>query len=571
MIPAVIYAAKSSKDEGGSLESQIERCRERIEREGEREVVGCFRDEDASGWSGNRGPNLEAAMKLAQDLAGDHPQVEAWVFHSSRLGRGSGLRNQARSLMEVLVATRRDGVTVRSVEDDAFTTNSMLWGVVDGLAHGYARDLSAHTRRGKRSKIANGHWGGGRIPDGYAPTREIVRSKPRTRLEADPERTALVQRVFKLGLTGANGNEVARLLTAEGHVAVAWFNRDDEERTPFKRTGLWTPRRVRQMWRVPVYAGLQWMRTDDGKELVPCDVPVLVDPDDWHRLQGILDARRREYEPRAGRGERGRFGAGDGHRVKRGQRPSRHHLLGGGLLRCARCGGAVHSISNWRSETSPHTTTRRYRCGRARDGLCTAPLIDAELLEAPILESFQGLTLDLSSWLDLRRSEQAADREQLISLVERAAGEVADVDARIAAVRSDYARMSAEGNDAAIKLTLDTLADLDAERERASLRLDEQRATVDALPPEPTSEDADAFTGSLREALAQRAAGGTVIEANKALRGAIDFIECDPQEDGSVRLTAFLRDSFIAAFAADPESLAVASFVARPLLDGPRW
>ena len=42
---------------------------------------------------------------------------------------------------------RRQGVTVRSVEDDAVLASPTFWGMAEMMAHTYRADLSAHTRR----------------------------------------------------------------------------------------------------------------------------------------------------------------------------------------------------------------------------------------------------------------------------------------------------------------------------------------------------------------------------------------------------------------------------------------
>jgi DNA invertase Pin-like site-specific DNA recombinase len=90
------------------------------------------------------------------------------VFHSSRLGRGTGKKGEARAIGKLLYDLLAEDVTVRSVSDDEFTTNEMLWGITSTQASKYARDLSAHVRRGRRESFEAGNWGGARrLPDGY--------------------------------------------------------------------------------------------------------------------------------------------------------------------------------------------------------------------------------------------------------------------------------------------------------------------------------------------------------------------------------------------------------------------
>ena len=107
-------------------------------------------------------------MDNAKRAAAEHGCAELWVFKSERLARGSGRKDEARSVLEVYVEMRRHGVDLRSVEDDAYFTNPMLVGVADAMAHKYAADLSAHVRRGLAERKAAGKPVGP-VPSGYVP------------------------------------------------------------------------------------------------------------------------------------------------------------------------------------------------------------------------------------------------------------------------------------------------------------------------------------------------------------------------------------------------------------------
>jgi DNA invertase Pin-like site-specific DNA recombinase len=238
---AIIYAARS-KDEADGKDStgdQVKAIRKGIPKD--RTVVGEPHVDHASGFSGNRGPGLDAAIAAAIAAS----PSELWVFHSSRLARGSGMKEEARSLMEVLAQLRRAGVAVRSVEDDAFLTNPMLWGVVDQMAHKYSADLSAHVRKGKRAAYEKGRWAGGRyVPDGY-------RLGDAGGLVIDEPRAAIVRRAAELLLEGLTFNAVARHLTAEGH------------RTQDGKP--WRGARVKGMLSHPIYAGkVVWRYREPG-------------------------------------------------------------------------------------------------------------------------------------------------------------------------------------------------------------------------------------------------------------------------------------------------------------------
>ena len=52
--PAILYAAKSTKDERGSIPDQLKKCREMAEADGY-EVVAEYEEENVSAYHGDRG------------------------------------------------------------------------------------------------------------------------------------------------------------------------------------------------------------------------------------------------------------------------------------------------------------------------------------------------------------------------------------------------------------------------------------------------------------------------------------------------------------------------------------
>jgi DNA invertase Pin-like site-specific DNA recombinase len=229
----VIYAARNKDEEAGkdSTGDQVALIEKRIAELGDRTVVGAPHVDHASGFEGNRGPGLEAALAAAMEAS----PSELWVLHSSRLTRDSGERDEARSLMELLVPLRRQGVTVRSVEDDAVLASPAFWGMAEMMAHKYSADLSAHVRKGKRAAFEAGKWPGARyVPDGYAVAETGG-------LVVDETRAPVVHRAAELVLEDLTFNAAARARTAEGHLT------KDEK--------AWSGLRIKEMLSHPVYAG----------------------------------------------------------------------------------------------------------------------------------------------------------------------------------------------------------------------------------------------------------------------------------------------------------------------------
>jgi DNA invertase Pin-like site-specific DNA recombinase len=71
---AVIYGAKSTADKHLSIPGQIEDGQEKAEAEGW-EIVGECSDEGFSAFSGNRGPGLEQAKRIAAQTAAKSGEV----------------------------------------------------------------------------------------------------------------------------------------------------------------------------------------------------------------------------------------------------------------------------------------------------------------------------------------------------------------------------------------------------------------------------------------------------------------------------------------------------------------
>lgn len=114
-----------------------------------------------------------------------------------------------------------------------------------------------------------------------------------------------------------------RILAGETYYAVAKdFNaRGIPPRRPSftqrRRVLGWTPPAIRQMLSMPAYAGL---RQHQGKVLEDVEAlwPPLVEPDEWHRLQGIMTGRSRQ---------------------KTNSWPATHLL--GGIAECGVCGAGM--------------------------------------------------------------------------------------------------------------------------------------------------------------------------------------------------------------------------------------
>ena len=428
LVPCIIYAARSVADDRRDAEksttSQTDEVRARIKEEGGRVVVGEFAESGHSAYHGERGPELEAAMRAAKEAAAEHGVAELWVFHSSRLSRGDGTKGR-QGLMKIWADLRYEDVAVRSVSDDESVTNPMLVGIADTQNHKYSRDHGAHVARGKRAALAQGGgWPGGPVPDGYRADRSVNdRGRKVVELVVDPERAAVVELAFDLSEQGLGDPTIARRLNDAGH------------RTP--RGKAYSRRSVQNMLRNPVYAGrvVRWgegsrkggtYRRFDVPEVFPAGTP----------RSSTLTASTGST-PRGRRDNMRDRGKSPADRGRRGGRPTRRYALAK-LAVCGRCGERMYASTSPYVRKSDGGQRRRYVCANVKfgTGLCDQPPIDAERVDAAVVDYLDRLFVDVESWAG--ELEAAADAQRLAveAALPEARREVERLDAREAKMRA---------------------------------------------------------------------------------------------------------------------------------------
>ena len=165
-IPAVLYAAKSTEDEHGSIASQLVSIRDSVSAELDRGAIGEFSDEAASAYSGSRGPGLAAAIEAAREAAAEHGTAELWCADADRLARGDGRR--ARHLgglyFELLadnIATAGSGRRRRPARRDPRRAPRERNHQDSAAKSGHASPWHP------ASCCREGRWRGGSLPDGY--------------------------------------------------------------------------------------------------------------------------------------------------------------------------------------------------------------------------------------------------------------------------------------------------------------------------------------------------------------------------------------------------------------------
>ena len=516
-IPVVIYAAKSSPDPGDSVASQIECVQDRLSDEADRVLYADpFSEENVSGYKRSRGPQLDAAISAARAAASESGQAELWVFHSSRLARGSGKTSEARALGEVFYYLRRHGVTLRSVEDDPYVTDEAFVGMASKMANKYSQDLSSHVQRGKRDQFERGKRLGGPVPDGYLLADQIEDGHALRRYVFDPHREDVIHRMASLALDGLGDPAVARQLNQEGH------------RT--KRGKGWTRRRVQDTLTNPFYAGRVAMhRGTPNEELRPGEWPALIAPSDFDRIQGLRAGR--DHSPKS-------------HAFRTGRRTTRYALAR--LARCDRCGERLYCVSS-PYKRKDGTQQRSYICANVwtRTGLCDQPKLDAAKIDVAVVAHLDRLFIDFDEWLANLAKGAEDHRGSLEAELAAELDQLARVDGLEAKLRQRYLETLEAGdpNGRAVESALnEILGDKEAHEQRVNAL---QAALATQREEPPTDAMLDVYNAI---AQAVRGAGGdeqAVSELNERLRAVFDEFRVDQVDTGVVGVLPVLRSDFI--------------------------
>ncbi len=516
---AVIYAAKSTEDVHGSIETQIADCLALAEREGWEIVGEPFKDEAFSAYHGNRGPDLERAKQSAVAAAAEHGQCILLAQDSDRFARGAGDKpGAADHLGEVFFAMRRQGVVLWTVRKGHLDT---VRAVLDGdRATEESARKSQAVSKGMKRRAERGGWVGGHPPYGLRHRDRRLKSpdldpddsesySPTGPLVAEPSQAEVVRRVFTDYASGLSQRAIVRALNGEGVPTV---------------TGRpWQQSATSRMLANPAYIGkVTLTRRDDDGTIVETRVldgqhEAIVDDELWSRVQAI----------RAG-----------GSRRKGTTQPDGSHLLTHGTLRCV-CGSAMLP-----RKARPGVERERYVCrGRIEhgSGFCSQPSIRREVIDEPLLAKLLDGYIDLDATRqriqDRASSALVAAREAL----EQAERESTTAETKLARVRGHYQAGKIEADDWAEQRPQLT-AELDAAREAA------QRAREHVQQVEQGGVPGDAEQALLDHLAALKRAVGDGIGAAPdlgALRNVIGdlfaSIDLVRHDDGSYLLLPSLR------------------------------
>lgn len=516
-MPVVALGVRSQEEEPGkdSAGDQMRIAREAALAEPGRFLYAEHVDH-GSGFRGNRGKETEAALEDATRAAAEHGSAELWVFKSERLGRGSGRKDEARSVLEVYVEMRRAGVDLRSVEDDAYFTNPMLVGVADEMAHKYSRDLSAHVRRGKRLRHELGR-ASGPVHDGYMLAPELDGHGNVKTTQAgvvifsrihDPKRKPIVLRMFDAAEAGASPGEIARSLNRDGLRTV--------------RGKQWTARHVRETLSNRYYAGFVTMHGEER----PGDHDALLDADRFDAIQ----VSRKRMDPAALQ------------RRKGGRPPADQSYILRGVAFCAKCGESMY--------TRRYAGGRHYVCAAVREarGTCDAQKVNAALLENTFLNQFEDFHSSLRGWLNTRADAHNAERAALQRAVDAHENRLAVLRRTLDKVEAHYLTLVAESDDLA-PVALRQLAKVESDHQQQDGTLSDARARLEEWTPGPSTDAWLTLFAELNDLFAGRVSRAQSAEdLNALLASILEGVWVAIDRHGYLGIEATLTDAAAPAF-----------------------
>jgi len=434
MTRCVIYAAKSTADERGSITSQLECCRLHAEQQGwTHDPADEFRDEAASAYRGSRGPGLISARARAAELVTSGSDVVLLVFSSDRLARGDG-RSSAHLVEYVLEATKA-GYRIESVTEDIGGEMGLVLASLYGMrAHADSKAKGEHVRRGRRSAAERGRRNGGPRPYGYRHVPCIIGGKPTSQVEIVAGEAAVILRMYRRYAEGVSQSTIARELN------------DDGIRTA--QGAKWSQPHVSQILSNPIYRGM----VRNGSDLFPGEHESIVSDELWHTVESMRAAATRH---------KGRGG---------GRPPAGSHLLTGGLLRCS-CGAAMRARTNQKA----NGPWEAYLCSGRQSGetRCTVAAIARAEVDTAVWRYFETVALDIEAMRREFAERRSLERTEITARIAEAEREFAKAAERIERVKRGYA----DGDLRADELR-DFLQELEPERNaaRAALERLETRA-----------------------------------------------------------------------------------------------
>jgi site-specific DNA recombinase len=485
-----LYARVSSEKQAEkdlSIPDQLKFMKEYAAKHG-CEVVGQYVDEAQSARTANR-PQFQAMISAAKQKNPPFEGILVWKL--SRFARNREDSIIYKSLL------RRRGIQVISISEpiDDTPAGRMLEGMVEVVDEFFSTNTAHDTMRGMVESARRGHFMGGNPPAGYKVRKVAVEGRERNTLEPDPVLSPIIQRIFRMYLSGTGAKEIAKTLNAEGLT--------NAQGRP------WSRNTVFNILKNEVYIGtLVWGKKNRSETVNLAgfsDGPVrnkgayepLVTDNDFERVQQLMALRDRRMTP---------------------PRTHSSEYLLSGLLFCGRCGKALQGCAAKTSRYHYYECFTRLSQGK---DVCGARMVRRDKIEGFVIEKLKSRVLtdeNLRQLVELTNETILEGRGDLAKQLKAVQAQLKDVRRRLGKLYDaiETGKMDAKTLAPRIRELQQKEADLEEKRTECQL-------AMEAASPQVDYRQVKAAVQDLRNLLSE----GAITEQKGFLRSFIRRIEVD--------------------------------------------
>jgi site-specific DNA recombinase len=401
----------------------------------------------------------------------------------------------------------KSGVRLRSITQDVSDHDPaqvMMRKIIALFDEYQSKENAKHVLRSMKENARQGFWNGSTPPYGYA-AKEIERrgARIKKRLAVDAVEAELVRLVFRLYLEGCEGGGPMGV-----KAITAWLN---EHGYRTRKGATWGIGPIHTMLTNPAYIGRMRFNRRDSRlgqrkpdsEHVTFDVPLIIDPPYFERVQSTLKSRNPRVTP---------------------PREVSGPILLTGLAVCATCDGGM----TLRTGTSQTGTLYRYyscsKCAREGKSVCKGRSIRMDKLDHLVTHQLLDRLLTperLAHILSLLAERRAARAVAVDDRIKGLAARASEAEDRLRRLYKLVEDGLAEADD----ILKARLMALKIERDASKAALDRARGT-NRKPLEISTEHLEEFGHVMREHLTTGD-----IQFRKAYLGAIiDKVEVDDHQ-----------------------------------------
>jgi DNA invertase Pin-like site-specific DNA recombinase len=371
-----LYRRKSTDEPDRQILSLESQETEAVKRFGNLNIIS-LPPESVSAFKPDKRPVFHEMMKRVKN--GEAQGIIAW--HPDRLSRNA---MDAAQIIYLLDLGKLRDLKFCSYTFDNSPEGKMMLQIVMSQSKYTSDKLSTDVKRGLHNKAHVG-WRPGLAPPGYLNDKHGLKGEKR--IYKDPDRFALVKRVWQLMLTGNYpAREVLRIATDEWKFRLPPTKRRTERKMYLSG--------FCRMLGNPFYYGYFEYPEGSGNWIRGRHEPMITE-DEFDRVQVLLGRPNRP-------------------------RPKTHHFAFTGLMKCG-CGAAI--TAEERVKLQKNGNTHRYvyyRCTRSMNPSCKEKAIEVKELTRQVDEIISTVTISeaFTTWairyLHEIRKDQASAQEQTI-------------------------------------------------------------------------------------------------------------------------------------------------------------